>query len=129
MLRYPKAGGGAFMILGASGKFSGAVVSSLPQDKPRGGGHSENTVDKISSISSFTVQGWKGPLPVLRWGTTSFISSSVLGREGVCVCGGVCVRARARPKSLPSCPTLCDPVDCSPPGSSVHGVSQARMLE
>ena len=28
-----------------------------------------------------------------------------------------------------SCPTLCDPVDCSPPGSSVHGISQARTLE
>ena len=25
--------------------------------------------------------------------------------------------------------TLCDPMDCSPPGSSVHGVSQARILE
>ena len=28
-----------------------------------------------------------------------------------------------------SCPTLCDPVDCSPPGSSVHGHLQARILE
>ena len=28
-----------------------------------------------------------------------------------------------------SCLTLCDPVDCSPPGSSVHGVFQARVLE
>ena len=28
-----------------------------------------------------------------------------------------------------SCPTLCDPVDCSPPGSSVHGIFQARVLE
>ena len=27
-----------------------------------------------------------------------------------------------------SCPTLCDPMDCSPPGSSVHGVLQARIL-
>ena len=27
------------------------------------------------------------------------------------------------------CPTLCDPVDCSPPGSSVRGISQARILE
>ena len=27
------------------------------------------------------------------------------------------------------CPTLCDPVDCSPPGSSIHGVLQARILE
>ena len=27
------------------------------------------------------------------------------------------------------CPTLCNPVDCSPPGSSVHGILQARVLE
>ena len=27
-----------------------------------------------------------------------------------------------------SCPTLCDPVDSSPPGSSVHGILQARIL-
>ena len=27
------------------------------------------------------------------------------------------------------CPTLCDSVDCSPPGSSVHGILQARILE
>ena len=32
-------------------------------------------------------------------------------------------------KSLQSCPTLCDPVDCSPPESSVHGILQARILE
>ena len=28
-----------------------------------------------------------------------------------------------------SCPTLSDPMDCSPPGSSVHGILQARVLE
>ena len=28
-----------------------------------------------------------------------------------------------------SCPTLCDPMDYSPPGSSVHGIFQARILE
>ena len=32
-------------------------------------------------------------------------------------------------KSLQSCPTLCKPMDCSPPGSSVHGILQARILE
>ena len=32
-------------------------------------------------------------------------------------------------KSLQSCLTLCDPMDCSPPGSSVHGILQARILE
>ena len=28
-----------------------------------------------------------------------------------------------------SCPTLTDPMDCSPPGSSTHGIFQARVLE
>ena len=37
--------------------------------------------------------------------------------------------AAAAAKSLQSCPTLCDPMDCRPPGSSVHGIFQARVLE
>ena len=32
-------------------------------------------------------------------------------------------------KSLQSCPTLCDPIDGSAPGSSIHGTFQARVLE
>ena len=40
----------------------------------------------------------------------------------VCVCA--CVHAQ-----LLSCIQLCDPMDCSPPGSSVPGISQARKLE
>ena len=32
-------------------------------------------------------------------------------------------------KLLQSCPTFCDPMDCSPPGSSVHGILKARILE
>ena len=32
-------------------------------------------------------------------------------------------------KLLQSCPTVCDPIDCSPPGSSVHGILQAGILE
>ena len=39
------------------------------------------------------------------------------------------MRTRLHAKSLQSSPTLCDPMDCSPPGSSVHGISQARTLE
>ena len=38
---------------------------------------------------------------------------------GLCFC---CLIAK-------SCPALCDPMDCSPPGSSVLGISQARMPE
>ena len=41
--------------------------------------------------------------------------------KGVCVC--VCI------KSLQSCLTLWDSVDCSPPDSSAHGILQARILE
>ena len=37
--------------------------------------------------------------------------------------------AAAGAKSLQSCPTLCDPMDCSLPGFSVHGILQARTLE
>ena len=31
--------------------------------------------------------------------------------------------------AIQSCSTPCDPMDCSPPGSSVHGILQARILE
>ena len=37
--------------------------------------------------------------------------------------------AAAAAKSLQSCPTLCDPIDSSPPGSSVPEILQARILE
>ena len=37
--------------------------------------------------------------------------------------------AAAAAKSLQSCPTLCDPMDCSLPDSSAHGIFQARVLE
>ena len=39
------------------------------------------------------------------------------------------IAAAAAAKSLQSCPTLCDPIDGSPPGSSVPGILQARTLE
>ena len=53
------------------------------------------------------------PAPSQGW------SSSVC----VCVCVCVCVLVSQL------CPTLCDPINCSPPGSSVHGILQARVLE
>ena len=42
----------------------------------------------------------------------------------------LCVAAAAKSlQSLQSCPTLCDPMDSSPPGSPVPGILQARTLE
>ena len=43
--------------------------------------------------------------------------------------GGKNTQAAAAAKSLQSCPTLCDPIDGSLPGSSVPGILQARILE
>ena len=40
----------------------------------------------------------------------------------------ISLAAAATAKSLQSCPTLCDPIDGSPPGSPVPGILQARTL-
>ena len=39
------------------------------------------------------------------------------------------ISAAAAAKSLQSCPTLCDPIDSSAPGSTIPGILQARTLE
>ena len=52
----------------------------------------------------------------------NFLYSPTLTSMCVCVCVCVCEVAQ-------SCPTLCDPVDCSPPGSSIHEILQARILK
>ena len=45
------------------------------------------------------------------------------------VCFSLFVVPCEHAKSFQLSKTFCDPVDCSPPGSSVHGISQARILE
>ena len=45
------------------------------------------------------------------------------------VCRYIHTHTAAAAKSLQSCPTLCDPIDSSPPGSSIPGILQARTLE
>ena len=52
----------------------------------------------------------------------SLPSPNIHSRVSRCIVVSACVCAQ-------SCPALCDPVDCSPPGSSVHGMFQARILE
>ena len=49
--------------------------------------------------------------------------------RGSCTWQTMSVAAAAAAKSLQSCPTLCDPIDGSPPGSPVPGILQARTLE
>ena len=40
-----------------------------------------------------------------------------------------CMKVKSQSEVAQSCSTLSDPMDCSPPGSSVHGIFQARVLE
>ena len=40
-----------------------------------------------------------------------------------------CMKVKSESEVAQSCQTLSDPIDCSPPGSSVHGIFQARVLE
>ena len=62
----------------------------------------------------------------LKWITS--LPVGLLKGEGALF---VCIRSPmlCYAKSLQSCPTLCDPIDSSPPGSPVPGILQARTLE
>ena len=40
-----------------------------------------------------------------------------------------CMKVKSESEVTQSCPTLSEPMDCSPPGSSIHGIFQARVLE
>ena len=62
------------------------------------------------------------PLKMLRWNSEGVQVIWTLATQDFLY---VCIRA----KSLQLCLTLCNPMDCSPPGSSVHGILCARVLE
>ena len=70
-------------------------------------------------------KGRREACPIIHACTSAFIHLD-------CVPGHKAPRANAEcvyAKLLQSCSTLCDPKDCSLPGFSVHGISQARILE
>ena len=73
--------------------------------------------------------------PLLAFPSMEKLSSAKLV-PGAKKVGDHCYMEKTRPKDngmhvqlLQSCPTLCDPMDCSPPCSSVHEILQARILE
>ena len=77
-------------------------------------------------------------LPVLCLFSSVFILTPVKHWYSYCLLSFACnivschvirILQHVHAKSFQSCPTLCDPMDCSPPGSSVHGTLQARILE
>ena len=71
-------------------------------------------------------------LALLRPGLRDRHGSSLYWSKPFTVSGGVVVGNRLHLSTcsvVQLCPTLCHPMDCSPPGSSVHGIFQARILE
>ena len=64
-----------------------------------------------------------------RWSQGCLMSCWTVGFEGRVSLSGLPSNAAAAAKSPQLCLALCDPVDGSPPGSSVHGILQARTLE
>ena len=67
-----------------------------------------------------------------RWQPTRFSSTwdSLSKNTGVgCHCLLQCTKVKSESEVAQSCPTLSDPMDCSLPGSAVHGIFQARVLE
>ena len=85
-------------------------------------------------LASFT---WQNVFKIHLY-LSSFNSSVLLITEFILLygCTMVCLPVHLQKDSLipsvlvaQSCLTLCDPMDCGPPGSSVHGIFQARILE
>ena len=75
-------------------------------------------------LQSIYQQIWKTQQWPQDWKRSVFIPIPKKGNAKECS-----TAAAATAKSLQSCPTLCDPIDGSPPGSSVLGILQARTLE
>ena len=75
---------------------------------------------------------WQSPKPGV-WGNVPPVLHLLSPRNITCTQPAVRAPGLAslctQTSVLPSCPTLCDPTDCRPPGFSVHGILQVRTLE
>ena len=92
------------------------------------GGCSEKNSNSRLEEDQFLVFVWSLSLfkEKLKHLKVNAVSNSIRIKEFKC-CQGIFAAAAA--KSLQSCPTLCDPIDGSPPGSPIPGILQARTLE
>ena len=97
----------------------GGFLTSLSWCCPRGPAHGCHS--GILSLPSRTSQE-----SLCRANLAFSFGSLSTGKEAIC---WLLLAAAAAAKSLQSCLTLCDPIDGSPPGSSITGILQARTLE
>ena len=83
------------------------------------------------SVSCFSLQNYEYSFSIksfILWvinRTIQFCNMHAYKKDALLIC----TAAAAAAKSLQSCPTLCNPIDGSPPGSLVPGILQARTLD
>ena len=83
-----------------------------------GGHHSSNSLPLSSKALVQVILGWERSGRICHYAEPIFLQNI-----------STTAAAAATAKSLQSCPTLCDPIDGSPLGSSVPGILRARILE
>ena len=106
--------------------------------------HLNNGLHILTSTPLITLCPSPSPLPTSKLHTLQFQLKQATGRRLCISCSyslcsphscpethlhGPHSQSTATAKSLQSCPTLCDPIDGSPPGSPIPGILQARTLE
>ena len=81
------------------------------------------------SIFFLHIMEWKSCLVSFIWCQILYFPHTPLPPKMATAVGIVLFTFQRLAKLFESCPTLCNPMDCSPPGFSVHGLLQARILE
>ena len=105
---------GLSVAITSHGILSGPVSSVTPPT-----GSVSSGLHPAEAATDFIQQVWALALPTPSvWGH---------GKEGLSFCILIPLEVEVLVAQL--CPTLCNPMDCSPPGSSVHGILQARTVE
>ena len=82
-----------------------------------------------SSTLAWEIPRTEGLVGYSQWGHKQLNTTQQLIRQQHYIIYYIIKYVQVHAKSFQSCPTLCDLVDCIPPGSSVHGILQARILE
>ena len=91
-----------------------------PQDLPNPGIEPMSTASQVDSLLTEPPENTRlGCILLADWDRRTKQNQALI----------VECAAAAAARSLQSCPTLCNPIDCSPPGSPVPGILQARTLE
>ena len=89
----------------------------------------DNTAPTGRGKTSWKHSANENPRTLCLHNPPDFLFPSVKEFSSLFLLGPCTWLAAAAAKSLQSCPTLNDPMDCSLPGSSIHGIFQARVLE